>query len=63
MTTQAKWFVVGGLGVVWLTLLYVYVIDVPPPHEVPLKFTSGQVAVRQPGSSPLLPCVWALPPL
>ena len=44
MTPQAKWFGVGGLGVVWLALLYVYVIDVPPPHEVPLKFTSGQVA-------------------
>lgn len=44
MTQQAKWLGVGGLVVVWLALVYVYVMDVPPPPEVPLKFKSGQAA-------------------
>ena len=44
MTQRAKWLGVGGLVVVWLALLYVYFIDVPPPQDVPLKFKSGQVA-------------------
>ena len=44
MTQRAKWLGVGGLVVVWLALLFVYFIDVPPPQEVPLKFKSGQAA-------------------
>jgi len=42
MTQRAKWLGLGGLAVVWLALIYVYVIDVPPPQEVPLKYTSGR---------------------
>ncbi len=45
MTQRAKWLGAAGLVLVWLALLYVYIIDVPPPQEVPLKFTSGQTAV------------------
>ncbi|MEQ1793148.1 MAG: hypothetical protein ABL970_03070 [Nitrospira sp.] len=45
MTDRTKWLGVSGLIVVWLALGYVYVIDVPPPQEVPLKFTSGRAAV------------------
>ena len=44
MTQRAKWLGAGGLVVLWLALVYVYFIDVPPPQEVPLKFQSGQVA-------------------
>ena len=45
MTQRAKWLGAGGLVVLWLALVYVYFIDVPPPQEVPLKFKSGQAAV------------------
>ena len=53
MTQRAKWLGVGGLVVVWLALLYVYVIDVPPPHEVPLTFKSGQIAVSTKQNTPV----------
>jgi type IV secretory pathway VirB10-like protein len=42
MTPRVKWLGLGGLFLIWLLLIYVYVIDVPPAQEVPLKFTSGQ---------------------
>jgi len=49
LTPWMKWVGLGGLIAVWLVLLYVNVIGVPPPPEVPLKYKSGQSApaVRQ----------------
>lgn len=44
MTQRTKWLGLTGLALVWLALVYVFVIDVPPPQEVPLKFKSGQSA-------------------
>lgn len=51
LTPWMKWMGLGGLIAVWLVLLYVNVIAVPPPPEVPLKFKSGQPdpVVRQAG--------------
>lgn len=43
-TPWMKWVGLGGLIAVWLVLLYVNVIAVPPPPEVPLKYKSGQPA-------------------
>lgn len=42
MTPRTKWVGLIGLALVWVVLLYVFVIDVPQPQEVPLKFKSGQ---------------------
>lgn len=44
MTYREQWVGVSGLMVVWGVLVYVYVIDALPPQEIPLRFTSGQVA-------------------
>ena len=46
MTPRTKWSALGALVVLWIGLVYVYVIDVPPPVEVPLKFQSGQTVAR-----------------
>lgn len=42
MPTRTKWFALGVLILLWMGLLYVKVIDVPPPLEVPLMYQSGQ---------------------
>jgi len=44
MTQRTKWLALAGIAVVWLAMIYVYLIDVPPPQEVPLKYKSGQPA-------------------
>ena len=44
LTPRMKWVGLGGLVTVWLVLVYINVIAVPPPQEVPLKYTSGHVA-------------------
>ncbi len=43
-TPWMKWVGLGGLIAVWLVVLYVNVIAVPMPPEVPLKYKSGQPA-------------------
>lgn len=51
LTPWMKWGGLGGLITVWLVLLYVNVIAVPPPPEVPLKYKTGEPspAARQAG--------------
>jgi hypothetical protein len=44
MTTRGKWLGLVALAVLWMGLVYVYVIDVAPPPEVPLKYQSGIAA-------------------
>jgi hypothetical protein len=44
LTSWMKWVGLGGLIAVWLVVLYVNVIAVPPPSEVPLKYKSRQPA-------------------
>ena len=44
LTPRMKWMGLGGLVTVWLALVYVNVIAVPPPQEIPLKYKSGQAA-------------------
>lgn len=46
MTPRTKWLALGALVMVWMGLVYVYVIDVPPPVEVPLTYQSGQTIAR-----------------
>lgn len=46
MTPQMKWLALGALVVLWIGLVYVYVIDVPSPVEVPLKYQSGLTVAR-----------------
>lgn len=46
MTTRMKWLALGGLVLIWIGLLYLLVIDVPPPEEVPLKYQSGQPVTK-----------------
>lgn len=46
LSTQTKWVGLSTLLAIWIGLLYVMVIDVPPPIEVPLKYQSGQPATR-----------------
>lgn len=41
MTQREKWWGLGGLVVLWAALIYVYILDVPPPQVVPLKYKSG----------------------
>src|SRR5262249_52091062 len=41
MTARTQWLTVGGLAILWLALVDLLLIDVPPPQEVPLKYTSG----------------------
>jgi len=45
MTQGKKWIGMFGLACVWLVLVYILVIDVSPPREVPLRFISGQSPV------------------
>lgn len=42
MTKPIKWLALSTLMTLWIALLYVYVIDVPPPIEVQLKYQTGQ---------------------
>lgn len=42
LTPRMKWVGLGGLVAAWLVLLYVNVIAVPSPQEVPLRYKSGQ---------------------
>jgi hypothetical protein len=44
LTHRMKWVGLGGLVTVWLALVYVNLIAVPPPQEIPLKYKSGQAA-------------------
>ena len=46
MTPRDKWLALGSLVVVWIGLVYVYVINVPPPVEVPLTYRSGQTVAK-----------------
>lgn len=46
MTMTRKWQVLAGLVALWVALIVVRVITAPEPKEVPLKFTSGQLAAR-----------------
>ena len=44
LTPWMKWVGLGGLVAVWLGLVYVNVIAVPSPQEVPLTYKSGESA-------------------
>ena len=46
MTPRIKWPALGALVMLWMGLVYIYVIDVPPPVEIPLKYQSGQTAAK-----------------
>ena len=46
MTDRMKWLGLGGLIMLWIALVYAFLIDVPPPEEVPLKYQSGKAVTR-----------------
>jgi hypothetical protein len=47
MTERAKWLPLGGLVLIWGTLLILRVLAAEEPSQVPLKFTSGAGAAKQ----------------
>lgn len=46
LSPRTAWLILGALLALWIGLIYIYLIDVPPPVEVPLKYRSGQPAAR-----------------
>lgn len=44
LTLRMKWVGLSGLVIVWSIMVYVNVIAVPPPQEVPLTYKSGEAA-------------------
>ncbi|MFO0699940.1 MAG: hypothetical protein U0236_11975 [Nitrospira sp.] len=47
MTPRTKWMGLSGLIAVWVAMVYVNVLTVPPQQAVPLKYKSGQVATAK----------------
>lgn len=52
MTDRQKWLGVGGLVMIWVSVLAVMVISASPPEEVPLKYRSGTVMARSTAAAP-----------
>lgn len=52
MKDRIKWLGLCALLMIWIALLYAFVIDVPPPEEVPLKYQSGKAIARASVSDP-----------
>lgn len=52
MTNRMKWLALGVLVLTWIGLLYLLVIDAPPPEEVPLKYQSGQAVTKNVAAAP-----------
>ncbi|MBX3349023.1 MAG: hypothetical protein KF747_09785 [Nitrospira sp.] len=47
MTPRTKWMGLSGLIAVWVAMVYVNVLTVPPQQAVPLKYKSGQVVTAK----------------